>query len=78
MLVANELSRVFILKDDNGDIRLTDPSEGLDPQAALSPQAVMNFYAQTYPILTTAKIQGPEIRDDEIQYEFVSTLGTKG
>lgn len=30
------------------------------------------------PILTTAKIEGPEIRNDAIQYKFVSIIGTKG
>jgi PRTRC genetic system protein C len=72
MLVTNNLQRVFILPDNEQEIRLADPS------AAFSPEAVLNFYAQTYPILTTAKIEGPEIRDDEIQYRFVSTIGTKG
>jgi PRTRC genetic system protein C len=38
----------------------------------------MNFYSNSYPILTTAKVEGPEILDDAVQYQFVSTLGTKG
>jgi len=38
----------------------------------------MDFYSGTYPILTTAKIEGPEITGDEIEYRFITTLGTKG
>lgn len=72
MLVANSLERIFIFPDKGTEIRLADPSKDF------SPEAVLNFYAQTYPLLTTAKIAGPEIRDDEIQYRFETTIGTKG
>jgi len=72
MLQVNSLDRVFLFKDKGNEIRLTDPSVGF------SPEAVLNFYAQTYPVLTTAKIEGPEIIDDEVQFKFVSTIGTKG
>lgn len=69
---VNSLDRVFLFKDKGNEIKLTDPS------ANFSPEAVLNFYAQTYPVLTTAKIEGPEIKDDEVQFKFVSTIGTKG
>lgn len=72
MLVANSLERVFVFPDKEQDIKLSDPSP------SFSPEAVLNFYAQTYPVLTTAKIEGPEIIDDAVQYRFVSTIGTKG
>ena len=72
MLVATPLERIFSFKDKEQEIKLADPS------SSFSPEAVLNFYAQTYPILTTAKIEGPEIRDDALQYKFVSTIGTKG
>lgn len=72
MLITTQLPRVFIHKENNEEIRLTDPAE------KLSVEAVLNFYARTYPVLTTAKIEGPEIENDEIIYRFVSTLGTKG
>lgn len=72
MLVANSLERVFIFPDKEAEIRLSDPSRDF------SPEAVLNFYAQTYPLLTTAKIAGPEITNDEIQYRFETTIGTKG
>lgn len=72
MLVATKLARSFSFTDNGQDIKLADPS------ATFSPEAVLNFYAQTYPILTTANIEGPQIKDDEIQYHFVTTIGTKG
>ncbi|WP_316797373.1 PRTRC system protein C [Pedobacter agri] len=28
--------------------------------------------------MTTTKIEGPEITGDEIEYRFITTLGTKG
>ena len=72
MLVTTSLVRSFSFKDKEQEIKLADPS------SSFSPEAVLNFYAQTYPILVTAKIEGPEIKDDAIQYQFVSTIGTKG
>ncbi len=72
MLVTTQLIRMFSFTENGEEIKLADPS------ASFSPEAVLNFYAQTYPILTTANIEGPEIRDDEIQYRFVTTIGIKG
>ncbi len=72
MLATTQLQRVFSFKEKEQDIELADPS------VSFSPEAVLNFYAQTYPILTTAKIEGPELKNDAIQYRFVSTIGTKG
>ncbi|EFK33158.1 MULTISPECIES: PRTRC system protein C [Chryseobacterium group] len=72
MLLATQLERVFILKDNGQDIRLTDP------EPKWSVEAVMNFYANNYPILTTAKVSAPLIKDDTIQYQFESVMGTKG
>ena len=72
MLLVNNLERVFLFTEKGNELKLTDPS------VSFSPEAVLNFYSQTYPILTTAKIEGPEIKDDEVQFKFVSTIGTKG
>jgi PRTRC genetic system protein C len=72
MLVANTLERIFTFRDKEQDIKLADPSP------SFSPEVVLNFYAQTYPILTTATIEGPVINDDAVQYKFVSQIGTKG
>lgn len=72
MLIAKQLQRIFLYKVKNEETRLSDPEQ------KLSPQAVLNFYANTYPELVTATVEGPIIKDDEVQYRFVSTLGTKG
>lgn len=72
MLIATQLERVFILTDKGQEIKLSDPNP------KWSAEAVMNFYANTYPILTTAKISAPKILDDTIQYRFESVMGTKG
>jgi PRTRC genetic system protein C len=72
MLVTTNLNRIFILKEKGQEIRLNDPGDNWNAEA------VLNFYANTYPILTTAKITGPEIKNDEIEYRFETTMGTKG
>ena len=72
MLIATKLERVFILIDNNQEIKLTDP------EPKWSVEAVMNFYANTYPILTTAKVSAPQIKDDAVEYKFESIMGTKG
>lgn len=71
-LVVNGMNRQFTFKHGNETISLNDP----DPTQ--SPDAVMSFYANTYPELTTATVQGPTIKDDEAVYEFKTTIGTKG
>ena len=72
MLLATPLERVFILTDKGNTIRLTDP------EPRWSVQAVLNFFANTYPILTTAKVSAPQIKDDAVEYRFESVMGTKG
>lgn len=72
MLLATLLDRVFIFKDNGQEIRLTDP------EPKWSVESVMNFYANTYPILTTSKILAPKIKDDAVEYKFESVIGTKG
>jgi PRTRC genetic system protein C len=72
MLLATQLERVFIFQDKECEIKLTDP------EPKWSVQAVLNFYSNTYPILTTAKVSAPVIKNDSIQYRFESAIGTKG
>ena len=69
---VNVLKRVFLYKDNGQEIRLTDPNEGF------TIADVQNFFAGTYPVLTNAKVIGPDIKDDEMQYRFESTMGHKG
>lgn len=72
MLISNTLPRVFIFEQKGSKLELTDPS------TTMQPEAVLNLYAQTYPELTTAKIEGPEIKNDRVEYTFQAMLGTKG
>lgn len=72
MLVAQKLERVFILRENSQNIELTDPN------IKWSTESVMNFYANTYPILTTAKVSAPKIENDKVVYRFESVMGTKG
>lgn len=72
MLTATLLKRVFSFKDKGQDITLADPSP------SFSPEAVLNFYSQTYPVLTTATIEGPVIANDALQFKFIAQIGTKG
>jgi PRTRC genetic system protein C len=72
MLLATQLERVFLFKDKGQEIKLTDP------EPTWSVEAVLNFYTNTYPLLTTAKISAPKIKDDTVEYHFESVMGTKG
>lgn len=72
MLTATHLQRVFLMDEKGQQLQLPDPEQ------SFSPEAVLNFYANTYPILTTATIQGPIIENDMVQYKFISQMGTKG
>jgi len=72
MLQTVLMPRVFLMNDKGNEFTLTDP----DPKWSV--EAVMNFYANTYPTLTTAKTVGPEIKSDTVQYRFETTMGTKG
>lgn len=49
-----------------------------DPDPGMSPDAVLNFYSNAYPELTTATCSGPEMADGKAMYEFKTTVGTKG
>lgn len=72
MLTAIILERVFSLKLNGKKIPLADPS----PEWPV--EQVMSFYSGRYPILTTSKVEGPEIKNDQYHFTFNSTLGTKG
>lgn len=72
MMTKQLLARVFLFTTGGREMKLTDPEN------RYTPEEVKHFYAGSYPILTNAHIEGPNIHDDEIQYKFVTTLGTKG
>lgn len=58
----------------NGSVKNSLP----DPDPSMTPDDVMNYYANIYPQLTTATVHGPVINDDTAEYEFKTTIGTKG
>lgn len=66
------MSRTFKFKKGTEYVTLQDP----DPN--LSPDVVMSYYSNFYPELTTATVFRPVIRDDRTEYEFKTTIGTKG
>jgi PRTRC genetic system protein C len=72
MLLTNELPRIFRFENEKTPVELSDPKN------TMTPEAVLNFYSATYPVLTTAKIEGPAIVNDRVEYKFVTTIGTKG
>jgi len=72
MMQTTLMPRVFMMKEKNNDIVLADP----DPKWNVD--TLMNFYAHSYPMLTTAKAVGPEIKNDTVTYRFETTMGTKG
>lgn len=71
-MTVNGLSRSFKFKKGSEMIVLADPMVGE------TPEAVMNYYSNMYPELTTATVHGPVIENDTAVYEFKTTIGTKG
>ena len=49
-----------------------------DPGTDFTPDIDMNYYSNMYPELTTATVHGPLIKEDMVEYEFKTTIGTKG
>ena len=66
------MPRVFLFKNNAKQLKLTDPD------SSMTTEDVLNYYSALYPMLTTAKVEGPRIEDDEVQFKFVMTIGTKG
>lgn len=66
------LPRAFSFSHNGKDLALDDPNP------SLTPDQVMSFFANQYAQLTTATVQGPEIKGDKALYTFKTTLGTKG
>lgn len=71
-MLATILPRVFSIDIKGKKTTLSDPD------SSFSPDTVLSFYANTYPELVTAKIEGPQIIDDEVRYKFTTAIGTKG
>jgi len=67
---VNSLKRVFV--DSKTKMELSDPS------SSYTPEKVRDFYANTYPHLVNATVEGPEVGKDTLTFKFSSTAGTKG
>lgn len=67
-LNIQNIKRVFKL----GNVELQDPNPDM------SPEEIMNFYSNKYPELTTSNVHGPAIVNGRAEYEFKTTVGTKG
>ena len=49
-----------------------------DPNPAMTPEEVRQFFATQYPDITTASITGPEAEGDKLHYSFARAIGSKG
>lgn len=49
-----------------------------DPGPDFTPEDIKDIFSNQYPELTTALLQGPELKDDGVSYTFVRNVGTKG
>lgn len=49
-----------------------------DPNPALTAEQVRDFYAATYPDITTASITGPEPVGSKMRFSFDRAIGSKG
>jgi PRTRC genetic system protein C len=49
-----------------------------DPNQALSPDAVREFYSAQYPELASAAMEGPTTKDNVATWTFVRAVGSKG
>ena len=67
-LSVNNIERVFE----------HDGKELADPSPDMSPENVLAHYSNIYPALTTATVQGPEVKDGKAVYSFNTSIGTKG
>jgi len=72
-LQVTEVEKTFKFTPKNGKPVVL---EGHNPN--FSPEEVLSFHAHAYPELTTATIAGPKMTDNGAEYEFKTTVGTKG
>jgi PRTRC genetic system protein C len=72
-LKVEALPREFVARQGKGNERvLSDPGQGM------SPEEVRTHYAQVYPELASAGIEGPSVQDGKQVYVFTGSVGVKG
>lgn len=69
-----ELKRVFLIKDNNEDVRLPD----INP--LLTPEEVIDHYSNEYPKLHTGIVLAGVVNEDntEVVFEIKDNFGHKG
>ncbi len=67
-LKVTALKRVFVY----GALQLDDPDTGMKPEE------VKEFWSDVYPELTQAVVEGPDYKEDAVEYTFRKAVGTKG
>ena len=50
----------------------------MDPGPAFSPDQVRDLYTAQYPELTTAAVDGPDLKGEVAHFKFVRAAGAKG
>ncbi|SDD58330.1 PRTRC system protein C [Cupriavidus sp. YR651] len=50
----------------------------VDPGPSFTPEQVRDIYSAQYPELTTAAVDGPEVKDETARFTFVRAAGAKG
>lgn len=65
---VTDLRRVF----KHNDMILEDPDRNM------SKDDVLDFYSNQYAELTNAHVTGPTVVNDSLEYEFTTSVGTKG
>lgn len=49
-----------------------------DPDVNMTPEEAMAFYSSVYPELTQGVVEGPEVKDEVMEFTFRKAVGTKG
>jgi PRTRC genetic system protein C len=74
MLMVKNVVREFKVKRNNAkdDVVLPDPNTNMEPID------VMKFYSGQYPELTSASVNGPNMKNGKAIYLFETVIGDKG
>lgn len=72
ILSSSTLVRRFAYKKNGKEIILDD----FNP--LLSPEEILKFHSGQYPELTTASIEEPEIKGNDMTFNITTKVGTKG
>ena len=69
-VTVKSLKREFV--DKKSGITLEDPNP------ALTPEEVMDVYADRFPHLVNGRVEGPQVLSNKVKYTFITQVGTKG